>query len=229
MKPSEFKKCKAGDVVSLTIDPSDTGIIVQKSNLVSLFIRWDDGETGWYHHTNLILVNDSLQVIKSTGKTRRPFKDQTFFVDYNWRLFEIGEIVWLEDYEPGEGETARIMGAFAGFDENKNPVIRLIKNADAERLQTYIFSGSAALGGVNPSIAKYTYYREKYLNEVAADGETNYKTAQRAAAESIHTLKAELWIHETKTFRLADRNRAAAELMEIVEQINTICDSLNND
>ena len=62
-------------------------------------------------------------VIKSTGKTKSKFQDQSFFDDFNWKNFNLGDIVWLEDYR---GEIDRIAGIFVGTEIE--PVIRLLPN-----------------------------------------------------------------------------------------------------
>lgn len=95
-----------------------------------------------------------MTVLNCTGKTRKEFKHQSFFSNFNWGNFERGDIVWLEDYDT---PVMIIAGVFVGFTEGGDPLVRLMTNRHSlifanHSLQNILDSNSAA------------YWEQKYLS-----------------------------------------------------------------
>lgn len=75
-------------------------------------------------------------VFWTTGKITRSFRNQEFFSDFNWDIFEPGDLVWLEDYE-GKDQT-RIVGVYLKTKEG-NPVVRLLPNYVGEKIARFTY------------------------------------------------------------------------------------------
>lgn len=78
------------------------------------------------------------------------FHNQEFFQDFNWEVFQKGDIVWLEDYP---GTVKRICGIFIGIDHEDAAVIRLIPNRD----------GAILARNESENILGYSDYWKRYL------------------------------------------------------------------
>lgn len=64
-----------------------------------------------------------MLVQKTTGSTVTSFKDQAFFNNFHWSNFDIGDIIFLQDYN--KSDCQKELGIFQGIKEG-NVVIRLI-------------------------------------------------------------------------------------------------------
>lgn len=89
-------------------------------------------------------------VHKTNGKIESKFQDQTFFENFNWSNFTIGDVVWLEDYQ---GEVDIIAGVFVGYKNTNEPIVRVLPNKMSKILAR----------NNSESILNYNHFWQKYL------------------------------------------------------------------
>jgi len=97
-------------------------------------------------------------VHKAVGKQESKFQNQIFFEDFNWQNFNVGDVVWLEDYR---GEIEKIAGIFAGYKNETDPIVRLTTNRDG-----LILARNSGLPGspIETNILNYSsHWSKRYL------------------------------------------------------------------
>lgn len=98
-----------------------------------------------------------MTVFKTVGKTKSAFKNQEFFANFNWTNFERGDIVWLENYEGGEGLLyGLIAGIFVGL-EDGSPLVRLMTNRHS---MVFVYHNLENILDSNNAV----YWEYKYLS-----------------------------------------------------------------
>lgn len=92
------------------------------------------------------------------GKSRK-FSNQAWFEDFIWDRCEVGDIVWLEDYEGTKSEGKMVVGIIARFDSN-DPVVRVLPQRAAQilvRIDNIQLDPLTSIVGVNNYLQGFMY------------------------------------------------------------------------